>query len=107
MTHIFFILKRFARSLHRGRLDKILAMLFVILIVGTLGITYFEPPISLLDAAWWTIVTITTVGYGDITPATLAQFLQVLQCILGQRKLVQELFELTEHLLEQGQLSCV
>ncbi len=37
--------------------------------IGTFGLTYFES-ISPANALWWTVVTISTVGYGDITPQT-------------------------------------
>ncbi|ETX00418.1 potassium channel family protein [Candidatus Entotheonella palauensis] len=40
-----------------------------IVVLGTLGLTYFET-ISPANALWWTVVTISTVGYGDITPET-------------------------------------
>lgn len=49
-----------------------LALLTVfILLFGALGLSYFEQTPSLLDAVWWSFVTITTVGYGDVTPTTV------------------------------------
>ncbi len=40
-----------------------------IVVVGTIGFHFIED-ISLIRSVYWTIVTITTVGYGDIVPQT-------------------------------------
>ncbi len=53
------------------RLRTILAaLMFFILLFGYLFYVS-EPDVrSLGDGIWWAVVTITTVGYGDITPLT-------------------------------------
>ena len=53
------------------RLRTILAaLIFFILLFGYLFYVS-EPDVrSLGDGMWWALVTITTVGYGDITPVT-------------------------------------
>lgn len=50
-------------------------------IAGTLGLAYFENW-SVFDALWCTLVSLTTTGYGDIVPHTLAGrlFLMLILC---------------------------
>jgi voltage-gated potassium channel len=46
-----------------------LFLLLVVVVIGALGFWYLEG-LTLLEAFYMTITTITTVGYGDITPQT-------------------------------------
>jgi hypothetical protein len=48
-----------------------LVALLVVLVLGILGLMIIED-LSLADALYFTIVTVATVGYGDIHPATTA-----------------------------------
>ncbi len=47
------------------------AVLATLVIIGSIGFHFLEEK-TLLESFYWTIVTITTVGYGDIVPATEA-----------------------------------
>jgi voltage-gated potassium channel len=53
------------------RLAVVVGVALIILTAGTLGFAVVEK-LSLIDAAYFTIVTVATVGYGDIHPLTVA-----------------------------------
>ncbi len=57
----------FARHENLGRL---FILILLLIIISTIGLYLFEPDITIFNAIWWSIVTLTTVGYGDITPTT-------------------------------------
>lgn len=64
---------------YRGRGRQLLQMISLVgstVLAGALALRIVEPESThhqhFIDALWWSIVTVSTVGYGDITPETSA-----------------------------------
>jgi len=78
------------RSLHASRTKIFVFVFFIVIISVLLGTVMYivEGPThgftSIPHSVYWTIVTMTTVGYGDISPETpLGQFIATVIMIIG------------------------
>jgi voltage-gated potassium channel len=70
-------------------------------IIGTIGFLILEPTVhTLWEAFYFTIVTIFTVGYGDLYPTTMAsQALAVFVVVLGFTALITSLQSIFNHVI--------
>lgn len=89
LIRILLVVSKFMNPIYQiikqNQLERTISFALVLIFVVSIPINLVEPDInSYGDAIWWSIVTMTTVGYGDISPSTgLGRTLAVILMIVG------------------------
>lgn len=85
------------------RLITLLSILLILAIIGAIGFMLTED-LNFFDALYFTIVTISTVGYGDINPTTTAgKILAIVLVVLGVAVFLGVVANVTQLLLQRRQ----
>ena len=74
-------IRKFSRTL----IGKVVILTIIFILIGTFGLYFLEfPNYTLLESFYWTIITITTIGFGDIIPHSIGgQFLAIILAFFG------------------------
>jgi voltage-gated potassium channel len=85
------------------RLRYIILLPIAVLVIGTIGFMLIED-LSFVDAFYFTMVTISTVGYGDIHPTTAAgKGFGIFLIIIGIGTFLTIITNVTQLLIQRGQ----
>ena len=95
------LLRRIRSALTRRRVAVLILMMAVVLATGTIGMHMAEG-LSYFDSFYWTVVTISTIGYGDIVPTTFwARILFFFVVFVGIGTFATALTEIATYFMEQ------
>jgi voltage-gated potassium channel len=77
------LVHRTVRYLQRRRLRALLVVVLLLVLVGTLGYYFIEDDYTLFDALYMTVITLSTIGYGEVHPLSTAGRTFTIVLILG------------------------